>query len=158
VALRVPSLHKNYETHFSGDPALYQLPKNASQEEADAYSDRIRVARETGNWSSLIVEGRVPTTFVMRVIPQKILFTLRDAARAGEFGEEMFAAWLFRAAVRSISNFDEGQAYKFDIVDTKYGKEFASDEVIRINEVAPGVIRELAAEAHTRASDLTPKS
>jgi hypothetical protein len=158
VALRVPSLHKDYETFFSGDPALTQLPKNASQEQADAYSEQLRVARETGDWSGLLVDGRVPTTFVMRVIPRKILWTLRDAARSGEFGEEMFAAWLFRASVRSIANFDEGQAFKFDLVDTKYGAAFASDNVLAIDEFAPGVIRELAALAHARASDLAPKS
>jgi len=68
LMIKAPSITREFTLCWSGDPAL------ALPEDAEERARVLKQARETGNWSPLIIEGQQPT-----------LFHFKDLTRA-EFG------------------------------------------------------------------------
>jgi hypothetical protein len=66
--IRPPSLQKPQDDYYSGDPAFIQLPADASDEQRKEHAHKWKVARETGNYSALLIEGQQATKFTMQPI------------------------------------------------------------------------------------------
>lgn len=111
--IKLPSLIREYSAIYSRDPSLVQAPvapegKDATPEAIAAYSavateyaHKLKVARETGDYSALRLDGAgEPTLFQMRQLSadaySRILY------RDGSAIENTVLA--FRYALRSVAN------------------------------------------------------
>jgi len=148
--IKAPSIQHEYTLVWSGDPAL-SLP-----EDAEEAARVLRLARETGDWSPLIIEGQQPT-----------LFHLKDPTRtelAWWDGERSHSALLerplsaleasdliLRIALRSVDNFG-----KHKVSRKQYGAMWLADDAIinAINaEAGPGPLVEFASIVLERAAN-----
>ena len=79
--LRLPSNQRPYDAFYSRDPAFVQPPELAAGGELDedvvkahktaleAHAERIRIARETGDWKPLLAGDELePTRFTLQPI------------------------------------------------------------------------------------------
>jgi hypothetical protein len=97
--IKPPSLVADYTLIYSGDPAL-NLPAD------DAERERVlELARETGNWRDLLIEGDPPTLFQMRPLPGSVYDYWCGEVRRRELVDREAAALLFRLALTKIDNF-----------------------------------------------------
>jgi hypothetical protein len=163
MTLRLPSLQKTYDEHFTGDPAFVQpsVDEHGNPDLAALakYVDSWRVARETGDVSALLVEGRTPTTFIMRPLPGSVARAIRDKVPR-EMGSEAAIALMFRAALVGISNLDgAGGAVSWKPVNLPdIGPVCPVEIVDKIDSIDPTIVIELGSEVARRARTPSPKS
>lgn len=111
--LRLPSLQREYDEYYSGDPAFVQPPPMPPEGASPAdialviqlrveHAHRITVARDTGDWSPLMIEGETPTRFVMRPLVGELYRNLRDLFKDRTVGVEISNHVVFRAALRRV--------------------------------------------------------
>lgn len=112
---RSPSNQRNYDLVWSRDEAFVQLPDappdSASQEDKDAYEKlqkahiaKWEIARESGDYSALRVEGKPdPTVFTMKPLSHEQLMVLWDMGRA-DAGVGETNALAFAAALQGVTN------------------------------------------------------
>jgi hypothetical protein len=173
MGLRPPSLSKEYDEFYSGDPALIQPPDPPKDEaQNDAYLDarkeydaKLRVARETGQWQSLVVPGEAPTIFKLRPIPGELYRALLDKLGGGGVGPGRLNAQLFRCAVRGVTNLkdENGLDIKIDLVPNpiaelrEHGKIASPDIVDYLDGLDVRIVTELGELVFVRASRIPPK-
>lgn len=168
MALRPPSLQREYDEYYSRDPAFDppdepEPGKTATDEQKlalDAHRERVRIARETGDWRSLVMEGANPTLFVMRPIPGSIYRAIVDGTTIDGFAAGQLTAFAFRAAVRAVKNIDgRGGELKLKLERTQFGPGFASVDVVdKLDAIDHRIVAELADEVIGRARRISPKS
>jgi hypothetical protein len=102
--IRAPSVQKQYGAVFSGDPAFVQLPEDATDEQKAAHEQKWKVARETGDYSALRIEGAGdPTVFTMKPLSTDAFAALYALGAAeGAAAANMMA---FRVSLQSVDNF-----------------------------------------------------
>ena len=154
--IRQPSLIREYETFYSGDPAIAQMPPNATAEEAKEHENRIRVARETGDWTSIVIDGQQPTRFRMKLLRGSQYRWLADQLNARHLGLLQAAALAFRASCRAVVNFGDLEP-KF-VQHAALGQVLAAEHAEALDDIDKGIVDELGAEALRRAQDVPPKS
>ena len=136
--IQVPTNIGNYTDCWAGDSALLKD------------ENLVRIARETGDWSALIVEGQTPTRFTMRVIPGHVFRKIADSA----LGEVERLSMLFRASCTAISGLEP---FKFTTVkDRDYGVLASVDVTDLLDSVNINIVNELGSAAMNR-SFLRPK-
>lgn len=92
IGLRPPSLQREYDDFWSGDPALLQPPmppdETASDElkkawlaEITAHAELLQRARESGDWTPLFLAGQNPTKFTLRPLPAHAYALLADMSK-----------------------------------------------------------------------------
>lgn len=86
------------------DEATRKAADLALREVVATYENEWRVARDTQDWSPLIVEGKQPTYFVMRWIPRELFRRWADLRRSGKLGYEEGNVALVRLALVGIEN------------------------------------------------------
>jgi hypothetical protein len=120
IGIRPPSVQREYDDFWSGDPAIKQPPQpppeNASDEERDRYIKSvedyvkaIELARETGDWRPLIIEGETPTKFTLRPLPAKAYTLLADMSTSGAQTRNQVAALAFQCALARLSNLGKAE-------------------------------------------------
>lgn len=67
--IRLPSLSKPYHAFVTFDEAIIQPPDASDTAACEDYAAKIRSARQTGDWSSIVVPGQTPTKFILRPMP-----------------------------------------------------------------------------------------
>lgn len=155
MALRPPSNQTNRDDFWSADPAFVQLPENATDAQILEHANKWRVARETGNFGELLVEGAQPTKFVMRPIPGNVMRKLIDQCAAGKLGDYELAALAFRIVLVDVSNFGDT---KVKFVNTEdYGRIASQHIVDELDACAPGSVTELGLVAIQRGNNLSGK-
>lgn len=173
--MRPPSLVKPYDEFFSGDPALLQLDANATDEQIAQHVAKIRVARETGDMSALLVPGQTHTKFVMRPLPADVEAALDDYRTAGN-GNRMnntVMMLVVRAALIKVVGFthpETGADWVIEHhVDPRYpalGRIATADIVNAMwliedadgKRVGHALVGELCTSIIDRANGLRPKS
>lgn len=118
---KLPSIVKEYSAVYSGDPSLVQAPtrpegKAATDETIEQFEKalkehehRLNVARETGDYSALLIEGAgEPTLFQMRQLTADAFAYLIGQVYPRE-GNIATNALAFRFALRSVSNLGEAK-------------------------------------------------
>lgn len=148
---------------FSGDPAIVQLGDDATD---DQRTDRVRQidhARETGDWSAVVVGGLSPSKFTFRPLPGDVFALIQDMLSAGVGGGGIgFNAALFlifRLALVSVS--DLGDAVVRIVVDDTFprlGPMADAAIVNKLNSWNPALVPELGVELLKRARGPSPKS
>jgi len=131
---RPPSNQQHYDEFWSGDPAFVQG-------EGAEHERKIERARETGDWSELLIQGSTPTKFVMRQIPGEIKRRILDRFIAGKSGGYDLDSLLLRLAVVDVIGLGD---FKLRFTaDEDWGK-LATHELPNIlDEFAPGCVAEL---------------
>lgn len=163
MLVRPPSNQNLRDDYFSGDPAFEQAPEKpaegqteeAYKKELKAYAEKLERARETGDWSELLIEGKQPTKFVMKQISGDVLRKISDRTQAGDIGAAQGQALAFRCAISSIENFD----FKVEHATfADYGK-IATVEVANVLDgITTHIVSELGLEAMRRSKGVSPKS
>ena len=113
IPLSPPSVQRTYSEFWSRDPSFVQAPTEA--EDAELSSDakaalaehkrKIRIARETGDWSALRVAGSgEPTMFQVEPLPGNAWRWIMARVLGGEFDLYEVAALVFRVCIRDVVN------------------------------------------------------
>lgn len=152
--IKLPSLRDDYSVIFSGDPALDlpavpTLADDASDEQkadakkiADERERLLKVARETGQWDSLIKPGEKPTVFQMRHLSGSARDYLDGEVARKQLAPGEFASLVFRLAIKRIDNLGD-IAVKHERMS---GFSIASIDVIDRIRAFPGIGDSIVAE------------
>ncbi len=160
--LRPPSLQKTYDEYCSLDPAFEQPANDATDEQLEAHANRVRIARETGNWTGLLIEGGQPTKFEMRLLPGHLFRRMQDMAMSGRDGRpgvgvaEM-GALLFRAALVNVSGLDDTLTEVEFVTLPTLGRIADNAVPDRLDALDKRIVTELGNEVARRASTIAPK-
>lgn len=80
--IRPPSLQREFDVILSTDEAIAAPASDASPEAKKEFDEKLKRARDTGNWTALLIEGKQPTKFVCRLVPHDVMARLVDRVRA----------------------------------------------------------------------------
>ena len=167
---RTGSLQQEYDFYVSSDPAFVKPPAkpadDASEQEIEAfktaakdYIHKWEVARETTDYSALIIEGQTPKKIRLGRVNRKIWRLLQDRALLPDreplkIGHRTLLAIVARLAIRSIPHLD----LKFDHVpDKDYGWVMAPEEVSEIlDDKDPSILAEIGNEVLRRLQGVSP--
>lgn len=149
--LRLPSLQKEFAFVYSGDDALVQPPEDAAAR-AD-YDHKLTVARETGDYSALLLEGRQPSQFILRPIPGDALRRLFDGA--GKLGNNTLASMSFRLAIVRVVDL-AGVEVKHE-VDKNLGRIATVGVVNALDSIDPAIVNEAGLHALVRSQGIPGK-
>lgn len=138
---RLPSNQQTYDLFWSGDPAFVQG-------EGKDHERKLEIARETGEWSSLLIQGQTPTKFVSRQVPGEIRRRLLDHYGAGKLGAQELDSLLVRIAVIDVVGFGDFKL-KFTMHDD-WGKVTTNDLPNALDLYAPGAVADLAVQVFNR--------
>lgn len=171
MSLRPPSLQSNYDDFFSEDPALIPQPeqplpdagpeaKAAYVKAVDEYLTKIQVARDTGDWGAITLEGQTPAKFVMRPMPGTLYRTLVDAREraVNPIGHAMFHQIAFRGTIVKVVDGTLGDEASFKLTrDPEFGLIANQSIADLMDRISVRIITELGGEALRRIA-LRPKS
>lgn len=138
---RAPSNQQTYDLFWSGDPAFVQG-------DSKEHERKLEVARDTGDWSPLLIQGQTPTKFVTRQIPGDLRRRLVDWYEAHKLGARELDALLVRLAVTDVVGFGDFRL-KFTAHDD-WGRIATTDLPNALDQYAPGAVAELAFQIFNR--------
>jgi hypothetical protein len=160
--IRPPSAVKHYDWYYSGDSAFVQLASDATEDQVKEHRARLTAARETGDWTALLVPGGSPTKFVLGQVDRNDWRAVLDRCelpdsnpRAIRHGE--LAALLFRLAIRSIPGFGEVKITR--TADEQWGGwVMAQPEIVTmLDEIDEFIVVEIGAHVLSRLRGIGPK-
>lgn len=149
-------MQRQYDEYWSGDPAFVQRDATWTDQQKAEHDNKIRIARETGDWMPLLVEGMQPTKFIMRALPGKISRKLVDDINFGKIGSAVLASVSFRAAILSIEN-GPSDLPAITQVQTDYGPIASTDISDALDALALEIVGELGSVVLARARGPSPK-
>ncbi len=173
IHLKPPSISKPWDEFVSIDPAFVQMPKippsTATDEEIAAfkaafaeYAAGLKAARETGDWTPMLVAGKTladATRFTLGQIDGNIWRELIDrntlpADSSRRIGGSVLRALLVRLAIKAIS----GCELKIErTLDEEYGEVMAQAEVIdMLDKENPSIVGELGTVIAERLRGVRP--
>lgn len=164
---RPPTLQRDFDLCFSGDPAFKQPPKlvgdptDELRAEIEQYVTRLRVAKETGNWSELLIEGQLPTRFVCRQVDRNVWRSIMDRVilpgdSPRHIGQVTMNALLFRLAVKEITGWD-----KFErLPDANWDNWIMAPAslVTMLDEIDPRIVGEIGGDVFAKLRGVGPLS
>jgi hypothetical protein len=159
MIIRPPSYQREYTDHWPGDPAFVQPPSDES--ELKEYERKLRVARETGDWKPLLVEGAQPTAFIMGQVDRSIWRALGGrmmlpSSNPRWIGSAEGVALLFRLALVKIVGLDVEVDRRPD--PRWEGWVMASPEVVNVlDAIDMGIVGELGDQVYLRLRGLSGK-
>ena len=176
--MRPPSLIKPRDEFYSGDPAFKpspvapELASNADDDAKDVYKAAVaeyvkaveererlvNLARETGDWSALRIEGKTPVKFVMRPLKSRQFNRIADMIIAREVGAVTAKEIAFGAALAEVAGIGDAKITYDD--HPRLGRIATPDF---LDEVWPtglvvSAVAELGELVLERARDIAPKS
>lgn len=166
---RLPSLQHEYDEHCTLDPAFIQAPtapgpdatpeeRLAFEEKLEDHTRRVKVARETGDWSELRLDGSgEPTKFRLRNLPGDVFRKIVDMVNDGSLGGAMSNTVLLQAALVGVSNLPGVKEVK----PTNHpilGKIANTEIPNLLDRVDPRIVAELGAAIRERAMGVRPLS
>lgn len=170
--IRLSSYQRDYDMYWSGDPALKQMPpepdKGATDEQraeyraaVEDYLTKLTAARETSNWSEMVLDNQVPLKFVMCQVDRNIWRTIADRAHLDSdnprwIGPAALPALLFRLALKDIPGSDvrvvRSPAPEWD------GWAMAQAEIVSVlDQVSGGIVSELGSDVLRRLAGVSKK-
>lgn len=167
MSLRFGSLQKDFDFYVSSDPAFARPPAlpadDASDEDkaafktaAEAYIAAWKSARETSDYSKLILDGQTPTKFVLGRINRNVWRSVQDRAGLPDseprrIGFIQLLALLARLSLKSIPSSEIKIEHAPD--PQWDGWVMAKPEVIeQLDEFDPSIVGEIGKEVLRRLS------
>lgn len=170
--IRPPSLYKDVTDFFTGDSAIVQPPPlpadDATEEQVAEFKEAVKQyfaaitsAKETGDWTAVVVAGQTPTKFVMGQVDRNVWRALLDRATLKPdnpryIGEVVTNALLFRLSIRSIVGFDK----KIEREPDPHwdGWVMAKADIIQaLDDIDPRIVGEIGAGVFRRLQGISPK-
>lgn len=118
--LRPPSNQKPYDEFYSRDPAFVQPPPElaagveldaelvkAHKAEVAAHAERVRIARETGDYKPLLAGELRPTLFTMAPLSGDVFRKLCDLVTGGTIRGFALDQLALRCALVGVVNLDD---------------------------------------------------
>lgn len=166
--IRPPSNQKPYDEYWSGDPAFVQPPQKPTDESDEArrkyvadlaeHAAKLKRARQTGDWSPLLIEGQQPTKFVMQPIRgAQWRWLVDESTREDEhrMGPAQFWSLMFRCACVSVKNLGVDLPDK-PVRHKDLGLIAPADIPNALDTIDAAIVTELADAAFARAQNLDP--
>ena len=147
--IRPPSNQNAYDLIASTDEAINAPPADADDATNDAFNAKLNVARDTGDWSGLLIEGKSPTKFVCRVIPQTIMRRIADRMNEegpSKLGNLELVGLVLRLSVQEVTNLKD---YKVRHESSQEWGRLASADLL--DKLPPDVVNELGLVAWKRS-------
>lgn len=153
MSLRPPSLQSEIDFISATDAAIASPADDADDATRKEFARKLEVARETGDYSSLLVSGKQPRKFVLRNIHPRVVWKVKDRVMDKERHDaigpnEMFGT-VFLLALVSVSDIDVKQT-----TDPSLGKMASDDVLFKVTEA---VAHEVGIFAWQRAQAIAPK-
>jgi hypothetical protein len=162
---RPGSLFKEYDFHVSCDPAFKPAPAAPGPDATDAdreawfksaqeYIAAWKSARETSDYSSLVLDGRTPRKFVLGHVKSKAWRSLHDrgklpAESKQHIGNAVLISLMTRLALRSIPALDMKLTHEPD--PAWDGIEMAPEDIIDVLDGQdPSIVGEIGQEVLRR--------
>lgn len=157
-----PSLQNPFGLVWSGDSALARpiltgVDEAAEKEALATWENRMRVARETGNYGDVCYPEAKPTIFRMAPLGRTANDALMDAIGQRRIGRNAVATLAFRLCLRGVEGIatgGEGFKVEFEIDPITGMRALKADLADDLDVAAPGVCHELGAYMLDRA--MTP--
>lgn len=169
--IRLSSNQKTYDEYYSRDEAFVPWPtppgKDADEaalklygEQLEEHTRKVEVARETSDWTPLLIEnGEKPTKFILRPLPGDIFRIIVDMVDAGDVGGAEANLLLLRAALRGVKGLGQMEVtYTRDPRYPKLGAIATVDVPNALDAADNKVIAELASVIRDRAVGPSKKS
>jgi hypothetical protein len=157
--IRPPSSQKKYDAFYSRDPAIIQLPDDATDEQKADRERRIQTARDSGRWDDVVVPGEAPTLFGMRQLTGDQYGDLASRIVSGEKRFAVFAA-AFRLALQDVRGLPDDVKVEFFDHPT-YGRMATTSFLEKagiVGSLAADIMFELGELAFVKARSVDPKS
>jgi len=100
--MRAPSLQKPRDFISVFDDAIAKPADDATDDDRAAFHDRIRIARETGEYADVLTPGARPVKFVLAPLQETQFLALVDA----NLGDMTLHATAFRMACVNVVGLD----------------------------------------------------
>lgn len=169
MAIRTRSLQHEYDEFWTGDEAFQQPPKEpdvsreknppaweAHDKALAEWQRRVRVARETGNWEALRIDGAPdPTRFVLKPIPGNLFRKLVDDVTNGAIGGTEAMTLMLQLALVDVVNLEGVK----DVGRTKHPRygDMATVQVPNLlDKIDPTIVGELGSAIRDRAQGVLP--
>jgi hypothetical protein len=171
--IRLPSYQRDYDSCWSGDPALEQPPTDPGrsvpdekiaeyQSALEAYEAKLIAAQETGDWTAMIQPNQVPLKFVMCQVDRNVWRSIIDRGALPMdnprwIGPGAITALLFRLALKDLVGAEfkvvRGPAPEWD------GWVMAQADVVSaLDQVSPGIVSEIGSAVYRRLVGISKKS
>lgn len=144
--IRPPSNQTSYDEFWSGDPAFAQPPDQ----------EKHKRARETGDYSAVLLEGAMPTKFVMAPLKGSQHRWIADQVAAGAIGAAQAHQLAFRCALQEVVNFGDVTVKK--TMHEKLGQIATSEVPDLLDAISTAIVSEIGDRVFARAQGLSPKS
>jgi hypothetical protein len=105
--IRLPSYVSDFDVILSTDDAVVQPAPDASQADKDEHARKLRVARQTGDYAPVLVEGKVPTRFVCRIVDDEKLRRIIDRVNVtgpDRIGTAEMLALMVKLSLKDVAN------------------------------------------------------
>ena len=155
--MRAPSLQKPRDFISVFDEAIAKPADDASDEDRVAFHDRIRIARETGDYADVLTPGARPVKFVLAPLQETQFLALVDA----NLGDMTLHATAFRMACVNVVGFElePGKPYQLPrrIEDDAFGSILPRSVINDLGAALRLHIRDAATDVVNRAAAPPPK-
>lgn len=167
--IRPRSLQHTYDEFWSGDEAFAQPPDPPSStreqdpaawaawdEQFAEHQLKVKVARDTGAWDALRVDGSdEPTKFVLRPVPGDVFRKVVDAVSQGEVGGTEAVLLLFRLALVEVVNLAGVREVK-RAKHPRFGDMAGVEVPNLLDRVNPAIVGEIGTTIRDRAMGVLP--
>ncbi len=147
--IRPPSLQHDYDLISASDEAVNAPPPDADETVKAAFAEKIDRARETGDWTGLLIEGKSPTKFVCRLVPQSVMRRIADRSNASadsRLGTLEMLGLVLRLSVKEVVNLP---GYKVRLVNDADWGAIAHAELL--DNLPPDIVNEIGLAAFQRS-------
>jgi hypothetical protein len=144
-----PSLQHRHGVIWSGDPALSRPKKDATATEGEhakalaAWEERFRVARERGDYASVVLPDQQPTIFTVAPMPRSMRDAVLDGVAQGRIGWNGVATLVFRLCVVSIDHLGQKLEIKTETDPITKKPGITVDIIDELDAAAPGCVPEI---------------
>ena len=155
--MRAPSLQKPRDFISVFDEAIEKPADDASDEDRAAFHDRIRIARETGEYADVLVPGAQPIKFTLAPLTATQYNALIDS---GLKNAKMSALVVRMTCVGLVGHHDEsGKPYKLParVDDDDFGSVLPESFINALGIHLQKHVGDAAADVITRAVAPPPK-
>lgn len=170
MSFRLPSQQKQYDAYCSLDPAFVQAPTppadNVPEEEREAfkvaaqeYLSKFKAAKDTGDWSALLIPGQSPTKFVLGQVDRNVFRAIADRAtlpldNPRHIGPVALYALLFRLALKSIVGLGDLKVERMPDPQWENWTMAQPSVVTTLDDINPGIVGELGMDILNRLQEV----